>query len=294
MLLITGIIPIENLPLIKGVVEKEAHLLNIGGNKIPCTQGTAAMLSAAVTTTSYLNIEAPQALLAGDTGKGNGSKQLYDYLINNIWDLKPDVLALHYWMPNLDQMTTLLDKIRHMDKRPMLIADAASMYAAKAAGLAPEFDFFTPDASEIAFLADPDAIHPAYINKHLFRADISQTPALVEQAYQNKGAAKNLLVKGATDYVVIDGEITDTISLPDIPELECIGGTGDTITGMLAAFIHAEIDPRPAAIMSTRSNRTAGEKAKVNPATSVETIIEILPEVFRDNLCSWSGICFTK
>jgi len=88
-----------------------------------------------------------------------------------------------------------------------MIADAASMYAAKAAGLAAGFDIFTPDATELAFLADPDATHPAYITRHLFDINITQTPKLVADAYQNKNAAKLLLVKGAIDYVVRGGDI---------------------------------------------------------------------------------------
>ncbi|NIQ11116.1 MAG: sugar kinase, partial [Gammaproteobacteria bacterium] len=97
----------------------------------------------------------------------------------------------------------------------------------KAAGRATEFEIFTPDATEMAFLADLDATHPAYIARHLFDTDITQTPKLVTTAYQHQNAAKLLLVKGAIDYVVRDGEILITIAEPDVPELEAIGGTGD-------------------------------------------------------------------
>jgi NAD(P)H-hydrate repair Nnr-like enzyme with NAD(P)H-hydrate dehydratase domain len=175
-----------------------------------------------------------------------------------------------------------------------MIADAASMYSAKAAGLAEKFDIFTPDATEIAFLADPDATHPAYINKHLFDTDISRTPELVAAAYKNHDAAKLLLVKGSTDYIVSDGEIIETVTEPDVPELEAIGGTGDTITGQVAAFVYAGLEPHEAAIISARTNRTAGKLAGATPATRVAEIIDRLPAVFAENLCEWTGVCIPK
>ena len=101
-----------------------------------------------------------------------------------------------------------------------MIADAASMYAAKAAGLASQFDIFTPDATEMAFLADAEATHPAYIARHLFDTDVTQTPSLVVSAYRNKNAARLLLVKGEVDYVVNGAEIIDTVSEPNVPALE--------------------------------------------------------------------------
>lgn len=291
MLLIVGIIPLPGLPLIKGEVEEDAGSLLVDGNSIPCSQGTAAMLSSALAVTKYLGIDPPQALLIGDTGSGKGSRLLFKYLIDNIKQLSPQTLALHYWMPNLELMRELCAVIERMDNKPVMIADAASMYAAKAAGLARVFDIFTPDASEVAFLADPDAVHPAYINRHLFDCDISKAPELIQKAYRQEGAAELLLVKGATDYVAVGGEIVETIEDPDVPVLECMGGTGDTITGMVSAFTHAELEPYQAAIISAKANRTAGEMAGVTPGTRVGEVIRYLPKVFQQYLCSWSGVC---
>jgi len=48
--------------------------------------------------------------------------------------------------------------------------------------MAGNFDVFTPDATEMAFLADSNATHPAYIAKHFFDNDITQTPKLVKTA----------------------------------------------------------------------------------------------------------------
>jgi len=290
LLLIAGIVPLADFPLVRGKVETDEHSLLVNGHSIPYTQGTAAMVSAALAVTTYLKLEPPQVVLAGDLGSGEGSRLIYQHLIQHIADLSPEVLALHYWMPDLELMKGLNTAVGKCKQRPIMVADAASMYAAKAAGLAPDFDVFTPDASEIAFLADPKAIHPAYIDRHLFEADLSRAPELIDKAYCNKGAARLLLVKGAVDYIAVEGNILATVAEPDVPEIECIGGTGDTITGMVAAFAFAGLQLDQAAIISAKANRLAGQMAKANPATRVNEIIEQLPAVFDDNLTSWGII----
>lgn len=291
MLLIAGTVPLADFPLAKGKVEAKEGKLQVDNYSLPCAQGTTAMVSAALAVTDYLKLEAPHVLLAGDIGSGKGSRAVYQYLIDHIAELKPQVLALHYCLPVLELTKRLLAAVDKCAKRPVLIADASSMYAAKAAGLAPEFDVFTPDASEIAFLADPEAVHPAYIKRHLFETDTSRTPELIEDAYRHKGAAKLLLVKGAVDYIATGNGIVATVDRPDIPELECIGGTGDTITGMVAALIYAELEAHQAAVISAMANRVAGQMAKATPGTRVNGLIQQLPGVFKDNLCSWSGVC---
>jgi Predicted sugar kinase len=265
--------------------------LIINDLEIPCTQGTAALISAALVTTEHLNITPPRALLVGDNGEGKGSRLLYDYLINNISAISPSVLVLHYCLPVMGLMKQLCEAVEKCPKKPIMIADASSMYVAKAAGLAAKFDIFTPDSCEMAFLADPDATHPAYIGRHLFDTDITHVPELVADAYRNKNAARLLLIKGAIDYVVEDGKILDTIIEPDLPELEAIGGTGDTITGMVSAFVYTELELREAAIIAARANRMAGKYAQATPATRIPQIISQLPAVFKDHLCEWSGVC---
>ena len=291
-MLISGTIPIKDLPLTMGEAKFEGESLSLNDFRIPCTQGTAALISATLATTDYLKIDPPKVLLVGDNGEGKGSRLLYEYLIKNIHDLLPDVLVLHYCLPIMDLMRRLLESVERCSKKPIMIADASSMYAAKAAGLATKFDIFTPDATEIAFLADPDATHPAYISRHLFDTDVTRTPELVDAAYQLKSAAKFLLVKGEIDYVVKDGQIIDTITEPNIPELEAIGGTGDTITGLVAAFAYAELELHEAAIIAARANRMAGKFAQVTPATKVWQIISQFPAVFKEYLCEWSGVCY--
>ena len=291
MMLIAGTVPVSNLPLISGKVSREGDYLVVEGNRISCTQGTGAMVSAALATTEYLGLEAPHAVLVSDFGEGKGSRALYQYLIDNIARLSPEVLALHYWLPDMSQTRQLCEAVKKCARRPVMIADAASMYSAKAARLGDEFDIFTPDATEMAFLADPNATHPAYIARHFFDTDITQTPELVAAACKNNGAARLLLVKGSTDYIAREGNIIDTVSEPDVPALEAIGGTGDTITGLVSAFVYTGLEPYEAAILAARTNRVAGQMAGVTPAHKVKDIIAWFPAVFKENLCRWSGVC---
>jgi len=294
MMLMAGTVPVKGLPLTTGVVSIEGEDLIINEQRIPCTQGTGAMISAALATTRYLGLEPPHAVLAADFGEGKGARNIYNYLIDHVAELSPEVLVLHYWLPDMALTRALCEAVGRCEKRPLLIADAASMYSAKAAGMAGEFDIFTPDATEIAFLADPEATHPAYIARHFFDTDISKTPELARSAYQNHSAAKLLLVKGATDFIIKDGEVIATIAEPDIPALEAIGGTGDTITGIVSAFVFAELAPHEAAILAAKSNRVAGQMAQATPATKVSEVIAQLPAVFQNNLCQWTSVCCTE
>lgn len=291
-MLIVGTVPIKDLPLTTSEARMDGDYLVVNGHRIPCTQGTAAMITAALVTTEYLKIEAPHVLIVGDTGQGKGSREMYEYLIQNAAELSPQVLALHYCLPDMALTRRLCEAIRSCKKRPLMIADAASMYAAKAAGLAPEFDIFTPDATEMAFLADREATHPAYIARHLFDTDVTQTPKLVAAAYAKKNAAKLLLVKGATDYIVNNGNILAIIFEPNVPALEPIGGTGDTITGLITAFVYADMRPHEAATIAARANRMAGKLAEATPATKVYQIIKQFPVVFKKYLCEWSEVCY--
>lgn len=289
-MLIAGTVPVRDMPLAFGKAAFDGEDLIVAGQLIPCTQGTGAMVSAALKTTEYLKLEAPQVLLVGDMGQGKGSRELYEYLIDNLAALAPDVLSLHYWLPDMNLTRRLCEAVDKCAGRPVMIADAASMYSAKAAGLAAAFDVFTPDAAEMAFLADPDATHPAYVKFMIFN-DMHHIPGLIKAAYRNGNAARLMVVKGAVDYIVRDGEILATVTEPDVPMMEPIGGTGDTITGMLSAFVSAGLEPHEAAIIAARANRMAGKMAAVTPATRVGRVIAQLPDVFRKYLCEWSGVC---
>ena len=286
MLLICGTMPVKDLPLTIGQVRLEGDFLAVGDQLMPRTQGTGAMICAALAVTEFLKIEAPHALVVGDIGDGKGTREMYEYLIDNVAEIAPTVLALHYCLPIMGLMKRLCQSVAKCAKRPFMLADAGAMYAATAAGLSREFDLFTPDPSETSFLADPDASHPAYIRKHLFGVDATQTPQLVASAYRNKRAPRYLVVKGRIDYIVHEGDILATITEPCIPQLEPIGGTGDTITGLVSGFVYGGFEPGKAGIIAARSNRMAGQLAKPTPATKVKEIIDYFPQVFEQTIKS--------
>ena len=294
MILLFGTIPDKNLPLTYGQVRQDGDNLVVDGRHFLRTQGTSAMISAALAITNYFKIEAPYVLVAGDIGDGKGTRDLYKYLTDHIIELNPEVLTMHYSLPIMALLKKLCETIKGCEKRPFMIADAGAMYAAKGAGLAGEFDIFTPDLSEIAFLADPQATHPAYISHHLFDCDADKIPGQIADAFKNKSAAKLLLVKGKTDYVAVDGRILATITEPDVPALEPIGGTGDTVTGLVSGLVFAGLEPKDAAIFACRTNRMAGFLAQPTPATKVKEIVDRFPEVAQNNYCSWSGVCYNE
>ncbi|UCG55319.1 MAG: sugar kinase, partial [Dehalococcoidia bacterium] len=248
-----------------------------------------AMISAALTTSNYFGIDSPHVLVAGDIGDGSGTRELYKYLTENICQISPKILVLHYCQPIMALMKQLCHGIKECTPRPLMIADAGAMYAVKGAGLAKEFDIMTPDPSEIAFLADPLATHPAYMADHLFSCEPIKIPDQIIEAYKNDSSATFLLVKGETDYVAKDGQIIATVNEPDVPTLEAIGGTGDTITGLVSAFIHAGYKPHQAAVLAAKTNRMAGKYAKPTPATKVKDVINQFPVVFREQFEKWKA-----
>ena len=293
MMLIAGTIPNKDIPLTLGQVKLDEGFLVADGQRFARFQGTGAMISAALTTINHLKLEPPKVLVVGDIGDGQGSRELYNYLIDNIGELSPEVFVMHYCLPIMNLMKQLCEAIENSKKRPFMIADAGAMYAAKGAGLASEFDILTPDPSEIAFLADPKATHPAYIARHLVQCDPSKIPEQIDTAFKNGSAAKLLLVKGKTDYIASNGNILETVNEPDVPTLEAIGGTGDTITGLVSAFVYAGLEPKEAAIVAAKTNRMAGKFAQPTPATKVAQIIDQFPAVFEKYLCEWSEVCYT-
>jgi len=294
MLLVCGTVPVDDMPLVCGPAKLDGDILLVDGNRIPCGQGTAAMISAACAATEHMGIGSPHALLAGDSGDGVGSREIYRHLTKRISEIEPSVLCLHYLLPIKTLMRKLVSSLERCGERPALVADAGSMYAAKAAGLAPKFDVFTPDPAELAFLADPKAFHPSYISEHLFERAGGDATKLIEDAYRHQSAAKLLLVKGKSDHIAYEGEVRAVVDEPCIPEMEAIGGTGDTITGLVAAFIHAGLEPTEAALIAAKANRVAGEYAGATVATRVTELIAQFKAVFADHLCEWSGACIAK
>ena len=167
-----------------------------------------------------------------------------------------------------------------MAKRPILIADAGFMYAAKMSGQSPEYDLFTPDVGELAFLADETAPHPFYTRGFVLHED-NRVPDLIARAYAHENAARVLLVKGRTDFLANREGILATVQEPSVEALEAIGGTGDTLAGIAAALIAAGKGVPEAALIAAQVNRWAGFYAHPNPGTPVGEIIEHIPRALE-------------
>lgn len=243
-----------------------------GPQHLPIERGTAALAAAAAITSSEMSGQRPHVLMAGDNGKGAGSRKIYEYLCEHAAEYSGWGITFHYLLPDVDWHNRILAAMQELPERPVLCADAGYMYAAKMSGYAAEYDLFTPDIGELAFLADKDAPHPFYTRGFLL-ADEDSAPELVKQAYEHENAARVMLVKGKTDMIVEMGKTLDTVNYPMIPHLEPIGGTGDTVTGTASALIAAGMPITRACSLAARANRYMGQLAQPTPATSISELL---------------------
>ena len=283
MLGIVGTIPEENFPLVSGTVLLEEDSIIIGNKRVNVNRGTPAMIAAAVETLKYMNKPDPFCYLVGDIGNGKGCKSLYKYLETNITDTSFKTLVFHYFQPDVDLFKKVIAAIAKMPNKPILIADAGFMYVAKMGGDAPFFDLFTPDAGELAYLADEKAPHPFYTRGFILHED-NLVPDLIKRAYQHNNAASYLLVKGIKDYVADKDGIISVIDNPIEEALEPIGGTGDTLTGIVSALVESGMEIKTASAKASLVNRLAGSYAMPTPATQIYDIIKQIPRALHEVL----------
>ena len=285
MLVLVGTIPIEDMPLTSGLCKYGENELTIGDYVLEeryVLLGTTAMISAASATCQGLGTEEPYAVVIGDTGMGDGTIKIIDYLCDEIANLKPTVLTLHYLLPTREPFMKLVETVSNLKEKPFFIADAGALLNAKAIrGLSRKFDLFTPDPGELSFLADEDAAHPAYVQHFIFKVDDTEIPRLSKEAFEHEDAPRYMLVKAAVDHIVVDGEVVGVIREPLIPALEAIGGTGDTITGIVSALIHSGIEPAEACIKAAKINRLMGEMAQPTPATGIAKLVPFITEATK-------------
>jgi len=293
MLAVVGTVPDKAFPLIEGEVALEGDEIVIQDRRVQVNRGTPALLAAALMTGKELEQESPHAYLVGDIGKGDGSRQLYDYLSRHVSRLFFRTMVFHYLQPDTDWHSRVFFALEAMAQRPVLIADAGFMYAAKMSGQALEYDLFTPDAGELAFLADEEAPHPFYTRGFILHEDKKITQ-LIARAYEHQNAARCLLVKGQPDYVANQQGVVATIDSPVNEAMEAIGGTGDTITGIVAALIEGGWGVAEAAIAAAQINRMAGHYAAPTPASSVMELIRYIPRAAREILSRGSGVKVVK
>ena len=277
--LIIGTVPKKDFPLICGQAIMNGRVLVVEGREIPIARGTPALIAAACMTADILKIQPPDVLLCGDIGEGDGSRKIYQHLVET--GLKQnqayDVLIFHYLQPDVDWHNRILLAIDQLPLRPLLLADAGYMYVAKMSGYASSYDLFTPDAGELAFLADEKAPHPFYTRGFLLHEDHS-VPDLIRKAYTDGNAARHLLVKGKNDYIVVDGTIVDTVSTPLVETMEPIGGTGDSLAGVASALIASGQAISAACSRAARINRMMGLLAAPTPAFGIHDLLLSLPQ----------------
>lgn len=280
---IVGTVPKDGFPLICDRVALEGNQLVLGSERIYVNRGTPAMIAAAIKTLEYMNKPNPFCYLVGDIGSGEGSKHLYKYLADHIPNSAVNTLAFHYFQPDIRLFKRVVAAIKKMPIRPTLIADAGFMYVAKMGGDAPFFDLFTPDAGELAYLADEKAPHPFYTRGFILH-DENLIPDLIKRAYTHNNAASYLLVKGAKDYIADERGIIEIVDDPIEEALEPIGGTGDTLTGIVSALVSSGFDIGTASLKAAKINRVAGAYAEPTPATQVYEIIKEIPRALREIL----------
>jgi hypothetical protein len=284
MLVLVGTIPIDDMPLTHGPCKYDVNNLTIGDYALEdkyVTIGTAAMISAASATCQALGINEPYAVVIGDTGMGEGTLKMFKFLNDEVVNLKPKVLTIHYILPSREQFTKLVETVDKMEEKPFFIADAGALLNAKAIKLSQKFDLFTPDPGELSFLADEDAAHPAYVQHFIFEVDNTEIARLSKEAYEHEDTPRHMLVKAAVDHIVVDGEVIGVIKEPLIPALEAIGGTGDTITGIVSALIYSGLEPTDACIKAAQINRFMGELTNPTPATGIVKLINHIPEAVK-------------
>lgn len=285
MLAVVGTIPDQSFPIVAGEVTLEDNKICIQGNQAHVNRGTPALLAAAIKAGEVLNQRTIFAYLAGDIGLGDGSRLLYKYLTQDLPQQDFRAIVFHYILPYVNRHNDVLLSLEKMRNRPILIADAGTMYVAKMSGNSQSYDLFTPDVGELAFLADETTPHPIYTRGFILHED-NRVQDLIARAYAHNNAARYLLVKGIQDYVSDKERILATIDYPVDESMEAIGGTGDTLTGIVAALIATGMEISDAAVIAARANRLAGHYAMPTPATQVIEITEKIPCALNEILCA--------
>ena len=287
-ILLAGTIPDQNLSIAVGSAQMKGADIIIDGRSFPLNRGTAAMIGAVCATADFFGDTAPECVIGGDIGTREGSREVYRHLIKYLSKTHADTLCLHYIIPDIGLHNQVLTAVRKMQAKPVMIADAGFMYVAKASGQAMFYDLFLPDIGELAFLADEKASHPAYTRGFLTRLEV-EPAELIKKAYSFGNAARYLCVKGRIDYICHEGSIMQQVDEPVVEELEPIGGTGDTMTGIAAALVHHGYTMPDACAAACRANRMAGLLARPTPATQIHEIIARIPDALSRMLSESAG-----
>jgi NAD(P)H-hydrate repair Nnr-like enzyme with NAD(P)H-hydrate dehydratase domain len=93
-----------------------------------------------------------------------------------------------------------------------------------------------------------------------------------------------MLVKGSVDRYTHNGAVLETVDSPDVPALEAVGGTGDTLAGIVSALAASGVEMRVACAAAFKINRQMGFAAQPTPASSVMDLLAFLPSACRSIL----------
>lgn len=289
--LICGSVPDDAFPLCEDVWDfREGSIVRLGAGcrdcgapaSLPVRRGTPALIAACACTLAALGAAPPRALLCGDAGRGAGSRALYRRLEAELPSRRDLAgITFHYLFPDVDGHGRVMAGIEAMAERPLLAADAGFMYAATMSGFAGEYDLFTPDLGELAFLADGSAPHPFYTRGFLLSGQQSPQDLLV-QACRHGRAARWTLVKGAEDLVCEGSSVLAAVGEPQVPALEAVGGTGDIVTGIVSGLLAHGIPMQEACTRACWAARRAGELACATPATQVAEIIPSIMQALKE------------
>lgn len=280
--LIVGTVSDPESPLGEGVFSWENKAVNWNGQQLSPERGTAALMAAYAICAEFLGLPPGRAVLAGDNGGGEGSRAVYSWLLDNISNNPWSGLTFHYLFPEASSHDRIFLGLDELEPRPLLVADAGFMYVAKLCGQAPEYDLFTPDAGEMAYLADEKAPHPFYTRGALIHTEIDEK--YIAETHRHGNAAQSMLVKGKTDRVVWRGNTVYRVDRPQVPAMEAIGGTGDTATGMASAFLAAGYSPPRASALAAHLNRLMGLSALPTPGSGISELISCLPALLHHEL----------
>ncbi len=277
------IVFIGTVPYATGVYIGQSSIENdyiiVDNIRFPIERGTAAMAACCAQVCNFYGQPMPLCIFGGDISDGKGTDLMFREVNNNLEKYAPDVITLHYLFPKIAYGAPLIDKIVSLPKKPQLIADAGGMYLIKTIKKSEFFDVFTPDQGELLFLADEFAPHPLYVRSELL-SQLNETASLVDIAYRNKNAAQTLVIKGAIDYIYKDGILIKECRGPNIPAMEAVGGTGDTITGMISALrFRKDANSDYKALIV---NRLVGQRINCNPATQISEFIKAIPTVLEE------------
>lgn len=264
------------------VIENDSLVLR-DGRAVPVERGTAALAAACIAACTALRLSPPELALAGDTGSGDGSRALYAMLTDRLAAFRPQGIIFHYLFPDVDWHNRVLMAAQALAPRPLLLADAGFMYVAKMSGYAAEYDLFTPDVGELAFLADEKAPHPFYTRGFLLQND-HDIPPLLERIRANGQSPRHLLVKGQADHIVENGAVIATVDEPSEPAMECIGGTGDIVAGLVTAFAMYGLPLGRAALAAARAARLLARRCRPRPDTQAGELIRALPDTLSEHL----------